>query len=352
MKAASNLLLCILFSVSTPAQVLTEWIDSTTHPQADVALFFTNRPIEYKEDGSVTFKNKSNKQTNDLYFCMFDYESDTIHLKYRAENPSGNFPVSEVKNNFLYKAMRDIRNNRGITRFYFVIPGYAKTFESQVYDFMYRLKTQYGDALINSTAINMFAWGDEWRSYRYYAAKQSARRAANDFAIFQHLLDELMSDTAYIRKYLNDIEVNLLCTSMGNQLLKKYLQEREKQGIPLVKTYNNVTFIGSDAAWDSFEKGKGFDHIDQLADSVRVFVNYRDGPLHFSQRLNPKPRMGLMGPKNPETLPDFIRIYLVTRVVGKEDLPAMGHDYLLRNPVVLESFRQDVEFRQATQRMQ
>jgi hypothetical protein len=342
----------LLLSTSVFAQIQTEWIDSASHPEADVALFFTNRPLEYKEDGSATFKNKSTVQTDNLYFCMFDYGSDTIHLKYRAENTSKQYPTQPVKNNFLYKALKDIRANHGITKFYFVIPGYSKTFETQVYDFMYRLKTTYGDALRKSTAIIMYAWGDEWRPYRYYSAKVSARRGGNDFAIFQHMLDEVVSDTGFVSTYLNDVEVNLVCTSMGNQLLKKYLQNRAKQDIPLVKTYNNINFIGSDAAWDSFEEGKGFDRIEELADTVRIYVNSKDGPLQMSQRLNPKPRMGLMGPVNPHELPGYIRIYLVTDLISREDLGTMGHDYLLRNPVITESLRTTVDVKQTSLRVE
>ena len=346
-------MLFVLLSATTAmTQIQTEWIDSTSHPEADVALFFTNRPLEYKEDGSVTFKDKSTVQTDNLYFCMFDYNSDTIHLKYRAENRSRQYPTQPVENNFLYKALRNIRANHGITRFYFVIPGYSKTFETQVYDFMYRLKTTYGDSLRNSTAIIMYAWGDEWRPYRYYSAKVSAKRGGNDFAIFQHMLDEVLSDTTYVRNYLNDVEVNLVCTSMGNQLLKKYLQSRAKQEIPLVKTYNNINFIGSDAAWDSFEEDKGFDRIKELTDTVRIFVNSIDGPLQMSQRLNSKPRMGLAGPVNPHELPGYIRIYMVTDLISREDLGALGHDYLLRNPVITESLRTTVEVKQTSYRLE
>ena len=45
---------------------------------------------------------------------------------------------------------------------------------------------------------------------------------------------------------------------MGNQLLKPYMLKREKQGIELVKSYDRVVMVGSDAGCDSFEDGKGF----------------------------------------------------------------------------------------------
>jgi hypothetical protein len=170
---------------------------------------------------------------------------------------------------------------------------------------MYRMKTRYGDTLSSSTAIIMFAWGDEWRPYRYYSAKRSAINGGNDFAIFQHMLDEVLTDTAYVRKYLNDIRVTLVCTSMGNQLLKKYLLAREKAGIPLVRTYNSINFIGSDASWDSFEAGKGFHEIGEMTD-----------------------------------------------LISRKDLPSLGHDYLLSNPVVLESFRYHVETQQVSHRIE
>jgi len=59
---------------------------------------------------------------------------------------------------------------------------------------MRRVKEFYGDSVQNKATFILYAWGDEWRPYRYYRAKSSAQRGANDFAIFQHMLEDFLSE--------------------------------------------------------------------------------------------------------------------------------------------------------------
>ncbi|MBA7550033.1 hypothetical protein ES705_42539 [subsurface metagenome] len=151
------------------------------------------------------------------------------------------------------------------------------------------------------------------------------------------MLEDFLTDSAFFENHSRDFSVNLMCSSMGNQLLKNYLRKREKYEIPLVKVYNWISFLGSDASWDSFEEGKGFHNILQLTDSVEVYVNAKDIPLKFSQILNSKQRMGLAGPKNSKHLPGNIKVFNVTGILTKEDIPGLGHDYLLRNPIFQEA---------------
>ncbi len=138
-----------------------------------------------------------------------------------------------------------------------------------------------------------------------------------------------------------------MCTSMGNQLLKRYLIKREKQGIDLVPVYDVTAFVGSDAGVDSFEKGKGFHNITQMTDSVFVYVNRRDVPLTISQYMNMKLRMGRAGVTNPAKLPPSVLVIDLTKVISWEDIPAMGHDYLLRNKKItstsIESYLKEEE---------
>ena len=60
-------------------------------------------------------------------------------------------------------------------------------------------------------------------------------------------------------------------------------------------------------------------------------VNRKDGPLALSQYMNMKNRMGRSGPTRMHTLPEGIEVWDITGMIAWEDLPAMGHDYLLRN---------------------
>ena len=339
MKTIKFLTLILFLGLSTllKSQVETTWIDTTTNPSKENVFFFTNRPLIERKDGSKDFKNKFTRQTDNLYFCLFNYEEDSIYIKYSARNTSKSYPADRVEENIIYKIYKDLHEKKGIKRFIVVIPGYSKTFEKQVHDYVFRLHKIYGDTLKARSLIVTYAWGNEWRPEFYYRAKRSARRAANDYAIFQHMLEDFLTDSAFFNHQERSFKVDLLCSSMGNQLLKKYLLERTKQGIELIKIFDNISFIGSDTSWDSFEEGKGFHNIREITDSVHVFVNAKDTPLKFSQILNSKQRMGLVGPKDWEKLPKYIKIYNITDIIGKEDRAGLGHDYLLRNPVLKEA---------------
>jgi esterase/lipase superfamily enzyme len=271
-----------------------------------------------------------------LYFCLFNYDKDSIYVKYRAENLSKDFPREPVKGNIFYKVFEDLYVKKGIRQFFIVIPGYSKTFHKQVYDYIYRLKEIYADTLAQQTVILTYAWGNAWRPDMYFRAKLSAKKGAHDFAIFQHMLEDFLTDEEYYKQNPYDISVNLMCSSMGNQLFKNYMKKREENGIPLVKIYDKIVFMASDASWDSFEEKKGFYNIHDLTDSVYVYVNTEDLPLQISQFLNPKPRMGLMGPKHADELPGYIRIFNITGIISNEDILGLGHDYLLRNPILRE----------------
>ena len=181
-----------------------------------------------RKTGTWEFKNKSTKETDNLYFFLYDYDHDSIMIKYRAQDTTDDYPIDKVENNIFYKIYDDLRIKKGIKHISITVPGYSHTFKAQVNTFMRRMKMFYGDSTNLNAAFILYAWGDEWRPYRYYRAKSSAQRGANDFAIFQHMLEDFLSDSVFFTTHPKDISVFLTCTSMGNQLLKKYLLEREK----------------------------------------------------------------------------------------------------------------------------
>jgi len=63
--------------------------------------------------------------------------------------------------------------------------------------------------------------------------------------------------------------------------------------------------------------------------------------MHFGGRLGKK------GPKNEELLEDHVNIIRVTDIITLDDLPGLGHDYLLTNDVfqhdVLEEIDENVK---------
>lgn len=154
MRIHLTIILSFLFFESGISQIQTEKYDTTVTLNRDEAIFFTNRPVVIKKDSSITFKNKSTKRTNTLYFCLFNY--DSIIVQYKAAKPTKKFPTGEVENNIFYDIHRELTENLGISNFYILIPGYGKTFHNQVFNFMKRLKSTYGDTLFMKSAVLTF----------------------------------------------------------------------------------------------------------------------------------------------------------------------------------------------------
>lgn len=337
----------VLFSWSASAQIETSIFDNSVAHKEHKVPFFTNRPIVVNKDNSFSFKNSSTEQTNTLYFCSYDFETDSIALRYRAINLSNKYPCEKIKNNIFYDMYEYNRLERDIKNFYFIVGGYGKSFKKQVNGYMQRLKTTYGDTLFNKALIVVFAWGTEDKAFRYYNALKASKRGAADFAIFQHMLDEFISDDEYFETFPKDFTIDIMFSSMGNELFRNYLIKRERQNIPLVKTYNNISFVGSVAPRNEFEKGQAFHNLNEMADSVHVFVNSKDYLLKLSSVAHLKSRMGNKGPKHPEELAKYINVLNIKNMITLKDMSGMGHDYILTNPIVqdglLQSINNDVE---------
>ncbi|MEE9463781.1 MAG: hypothetical protein V3V53_18235 [Bacteroidales bacterium] len=318
--------------IPSHGQIQLEWIDTTSYRDYSTMYFFTNRPAIISDSGHVSFRDKYQYGTDTLTFGTYFLESDSFVIKYRAsygEEFSFNVPREQ---NFLYKIYQNLVVRKGIRHFEIVIPGYAKTFSDQRHNFIKGLKESYRDTLIEDVAFITYAWADEWRAYKYHKAKQSAEEGAIDFFLFHHLLSSMIRDTSFMNSIPHKFTVGLLCTSMGNELLKRFVLKADENGIELHKTYSHILMVGSDASWDSFEEGKGFDRIDRLTDSVYVVMNRKDGPLIMSQAFNMKKRLGRHGPRRPWEMPDFVNVFDITGQLIRKDLAKLNHDYLLRNP--------------------
>ncbi|MCY1722141.1 hypothetical protein OU798_17440 [Prolixibacteraceae bacterium Z1-6] len=339
----------VLSALFVHAQIETTIFNNSVSSDKNKVPFFTNRPIVVNEDNTFTFKNSSTDQTNTLYFCNYNFATDSIALVFRAVNLSDSLPTSHIKNNIIYDMYQHSRMERGIRNFYFVVGGYGKSFKKQVHGYMKRLKTNYGDSLFNEAAIVVFAWGTEDKAYKYYNALRASKRGAADFAIFQHMLDEFFSDEEFFKTHPNDLTTAILFSSMGNEMFRQYIKKREEQNIPLVKTYNRILFVGSVAPRREFEIGRTFYNLNQMADSVDVYVNSKDVLLKLSSVAHLKNRMGNKGPKNPENLPGFVNVLDIKNIITLHDMKGLGHDYLLTNSVlqdeILESVNENLKLK-------
>jgi hypothetical protein len=327
------------------AQIETTVLSDSNNPMLGKSIFFTNRPLQYKDGRPYTFKNKFTGKSNTLYFCSYNFDSDSIEIFYKANNISKDYPTEKIENNFIYDIYRYHRLERGIKNFYVIVGGYGKSFNKQVNSYMKRLKTKYGDTLFNKALITVFAWGTEASPYQYYRAVRKAKNGAKDFAIFQHMLDEFMSDTVFFRNNPKDFQITIAFSSMGNKLFQEYLERREEQNIPLVKTYKTIALVGSVAPRNVFEEEKAFHNLYEMTDTVSVFVNSKDILLKLSSLSHLRNRIGNKGPKNEENLPGYIRVTRLDNIMTKEDMAKLGHDYILTNEAlidgILEGFRDD-----------
>ncbi len=350
MKSPAKISVFMLFTLlylSVSAQIETTIFNESGRLRPEKMPFFTNRQLVVNQDNSYSFKNSDTKQTNTLYFCTYNYETGEIDLNMRAINTSDAYPKNKVTHNILYDIYEYYRLKKGIRNFYIIVGGYGKSFDKQVHGYMQRLKSQYGDSLFQKALVSVFAWGTQDKAYRYYNALRVSERGAADFAIFQHMLDEFMSDSVYFETHPKDLTISILFSSMANELFRSYIVEREKQNIPLLKTYNSIIFVGSVAPRNVFEEGQPFRHLDQLTDTVRLVVNSKDILLKMSSLAHLKNRIGNKGPTNPDNLPGFVTVSDIKGIITKEDMKRMGHDYVLTNPIfqdaLLESIQRNIK---------
>jgi hypothetical protein len=202
-SSVKRLLLIMIFFVgpvvSAYGQIEVEWIDTTTQGDYTPMFYFTNRPAIISDSGYVDFADKYEHGTDTLTFGTYYFESDSFAIKFRASYAGHIFYDVPREENFLYKVYQDLVAKKGVRHFEIVIPGYAKSFSDQRYNFFKGLKENYQDSLINDLAIIFYPWADEWRAWRYHSAKKSAEESAIDYFLFHHLLSNMMRDSSFIK---------------------------------------------------------------------------------------------------------------------------------------------------------
>ena len=343
----NKILILLLLSLATTvfsfAQLETQIIKPSENWDKDHFMFFTNRKLINNKDGSISFKKNTTKQTNTLYFCRYDFANDSIEVQYKTVNLSPNkYNTDSIKYNPFYSFYEHQRIGRGIKNYYFVVGGYGKNFKKQVNSYMQRIKKNYADTLFEKAAVIVFAWGDEGHAWRYYNGVRASKRGAADFAIFQSMLDDFVSDTTYFKTHPNDITISIAFSSMGNYLFKDYLEERKRQNIPLKKVYSRIILLGSVTSRHSFEEGFVFSDLDQMTDSLDVYVNRKDALLWMASLMHMSPRLGRRGPKYEDKLKSYINVIHMGDRITLDDLPGLGHDYFLTNFNLKEEILHDI----------
>jgi len=337
LRPAPTFALCICFlaiEIFSCAQIKNIFVDSSRYESFSNVFFFTNRPMKLKKDSTIQFENRWKKSTGKLYFVVYNPQEDSLMLKFQVEK-TGDDITKIVGTNVLSKAFDDLYHKKGIRHYEIIIPGYGKTFKNQLNKFMFKLKGNYSDPISRKIAIVTFAWGDEWSVLRYYRGKRSSKEGAKDFAIFQSLLENFLKDHPFSIEKPRDFSVGLTCFSMGNEMFRQYMRQRKKRGQELVKTYESITFVGSDVAWDSFKPGKGFHDIEKMTDNVDIFKNKNDVPLAISSYFNLKKRLGRNGPKKKYPGPEIVNVLDISGLQKLSDIT--GHNYMFKNPIIIDA---------------
>lgn len=299
------------------------------------SLFFTNRPMTISKSGDTTFVNKYSKTTGKLYFGWYDYNNKKISLSHNAtfEGKEGFFPEKDIRDeNVFYDIYREIKEKKGISHLVFIVPGFGKSFKGQTRVFMQDVQRKYADSLNNNVAFATFAWGTENNLILYYKGQKVTKNAVADFAIFQTMLEDFMSDSTFFETHSRDFKVHLLSTSMGNAMIQTYLEKRQFNKIPFQQVYESIFLFGADVRHSSFNEGEGFSYIDQMAKKTFIVVNKKDVLLWFSGILNLHPRLGKKGPKKGTELAENVQVVDFTKHETIKDLSTLGHDYLFSNP--------------------
>ena len=126
--------------------------------------------------------------------------------------------------------------------------------------------------------------------------------------------------------------INLILHSMGNFVLQHGFNQYKKDN-SFNRIFQNICMVAADVNYDVFEND--FSDLNKISNNVSVFYNEKDWVLGYSNHaiLKNLPRLGKVGPKNKDILPERVELINVTDKI-KED----QHGYLTNgdNPEFLK----------------
>jgi esterase/lipase superfamily enzyme len=137
------------------------------------------------------------------------------------------------------------------------------------------------------------------------------------------------------REFCNH-EVNLLCHSMGNYVLRAGLQAIRTENPELLERqiFSDVILVAADEDADSLERDDKLRLITRLASRVTVYHTERDGALWTSDKIKFNPdRLGRRGPASISATPDNVFAVDVSDVI-EPDRASRYHNYHRTVPVV------------------
>jgi hypothetical protein len=143
------------------ATTLTIDIQKDSINQTSEIFFFTNRPYKKTKKG-IQFKNKWKGYGLQIHFAAYNPNTDQYRLiqslqyfEEDREELSERFWNQKEALNIIYK---EILDSKKFDRVAIFIPGYSKTFEGQIKQFIPKLKSNYEGQAQNKTLFLTFAW--------------------------------------------------------------------------------------------------------------------------------------------------------------------------------------------------
>ncbi|MCB9309937.1 MAG: alpha/beta hydrolase [Lewinellaceae bacterium] len=172
-----------------------------------------------------------------------------------------------------------------------------------------------------------------WKSvFGYDEAVQNAFAKGEFFA---NIVDSIYR---YQQADCANAKFSVIAHSMGNRVWEGLYTEWIKIR-PNVQL-NSVLLMAADLENNVFETS--FASLPQHANRVVVYHNTEDVTLSFANRMSPHERLGIFGPKNPDTLPENIIIQNATNVSDDDIKNATftRHRYFYSSPSIRKHLSQ------------
>lgn len=269
--------------------------------------FITNRFIDPTKDMSYwVFCDPNN-------FSVGEAEIVKKFKRYNIKDESLNFYIKNNGKEKLDYLFNKLKEENLIILFH----GFATSFENSLCNVL-KLKENFQKQNYNCNIV-VFSWASNGKvnGSDYLEDQEDARKSA----ITASYLFE------YIKNNMNNKNLNVICHSMGNYLLR-HVYQLYKEDNEISKIFNSICLVEADEDYDTLEDNTGLKGIHKLAEKISIFYNHNDWVLKYSDFAfkNNDQRLGYKGPKNTNNLPSNIKLVDATQLVDKNQ-----HNYIYNN---------------------
>jgi len=208
------------------------------------------------------------------------------------------------------------------------IHGYNVSFEAALVTGA-QIQTKYkGTKGLN---VVVFSWpsdGSMLPILAYKSDRSDARASAPGFARALMKLEEFLDKVR--RGGECKAQINLMCHSMGNYVLRNGIQDvRKREALP--RLFDHIFLMAADEDHDAFELTHKLAPLPEMGGVVHLYFNSGDTALVISDKTKANPaRLGSRGPRCPLNVPGNVNLIDASEVVGG----LVEHSYFVQDSVV------------------